>query len=342
MNTAIEKALQEEFPDSTETECYRFWTAAEAAYGKSNWKSKAEKNRLIQKAARQNLEGFLEWRSLYGLDYDRPAKDAGDSIIWEWAAQKALFAQEARKRGNSDSVTPPKNATTTKSPVDSESNIDDVVNGEDGDGKKEKGESNTTSCDDNQNNTCTRSKVVDKKTLPQLIYRRRDPTTGKYIQDKKGVDMVHVLAARIDRHAADNKTWAMAVAFYIDFHNDRNSKLTYCLYVDAREGEGWANPRLIMVVSLIGAIVSEIENRHPGRCQTLIIFPLPYTLTKIWGSVKGYFSAEMNKMMTVCSGPSKVDSPVPKDQLQKFVDPNVIDLFEKCRTDLFIPTPEEK
>ena len=153
MNTAIEKALQEEFPDSTETECYRFWTAAEAAYGKSNWKSKAEKNRLIQKAARQNLEGFLEWRSLYGLDYDRPAKDAGDSIIWEWAAQKALFAQEARKRGNSDSVTPPKNATTTKSPVDSESNIDDVVNGEDGDGKKEKGESNTTSCDDNQNNT---------------------------------------------------------------------------------------------------------------------------------------------------------------------------------------------
>lgn len=344
---AIEKALQEDFPDGTETECYRFVQAAQTAY-RSSWKSDAQKSRLIQKTARQNLEDFLEWRSLYGLDYDRPPKDADDSSIWEWAAQKALFAEEARKRGGSSGSIPPpppttsndKNSNNKNSPVDYDSNIDDAVNNKDDEGEKDNEQSDTTISSDNQDSSSTAGEV-ENKTLPQLIYRRKDPTTGNYVQDKKGVDMVHVLAAMIDRHAADKETWAMAVAFYIDFYNQRNSKLKYCLYVDARAGIGWANPKLIMVVSLIGAIVGEIEKRHPGRCQTLIIFPLPYTLTMIWGSVKGYFSAEINEMMTVCSGPASVDSPIPKDQLQEFVEPNVIALLEQSRIDLFITPPNE-
>jgi hypothetical protein len=132
----------------------------------------------------------------------------------------------------------------------------------------------------------------------------------------------------------------MAVALYIDFYVDRNSKYCASIFVDARAGEGWPNPKLIMAMSLIGQIVSEIEKRHPSRCKTLIIFPLPRALTMIWGSIKGYFSPEMNEMMIVCSGPSIVGSPLPKKMLEIYVDGDVIDILEKCRIDLYNPKKE--
>ena len=98
--------------------------------------------------------------------------------------------------------------------------------------------------------TDTRGEIGNKqqlgqsKTLPQLIFKRSDPKTGKTVQDKNGTDLIQVLAARIDRFAADNETWARACAFYIDAQVDRNSTYSASILVDCRAGPGWANPKV--------------------------------------------------------------------------------------------------
>jgi len=352
MTEAIEKALKEEFSDSTVAECYRFVHAAEAVYKKTR-KSNSEKEKLIHDTASQKLEEYLDWRSLHGLDYDdQLAKDTDDSSVWEWAVQKALFVEEAKKRqieeakrasrsSSSSSSNSKSTANKDKNLVDYDSHLDMAVEEEEEREERKISEQTVNILDgggteinnnDNNNNI--------KKTLPQLIFRRTDPNTGKVLQDKNGTELIHVLAAKVDRFAASNETWAMAVALYIDFYVDRNSKYCASIFVDARAGEGWPNPKLIMAMSLIGQIVSEIEKRHPSRCKTLIIFPLPRALTMIWGSIKGYFSPEMNEMMIVCSGPSIVGSPLPKKMLEIYVDGDVIDILEKCRIDLYNPKKE--
>ena len=348
MLEAIEKSLKEEFSDSTDAECYRFVRAAESLYKKTR-KSNSEKEKLIHDTASQKLEEYLDWRSLHGLDYDQPAKDKDDSSVWEWAVRKALFVEEEKKRQKEQAKRASRSSSSSKSTanndknlVDYDSHIDIAVEEE----KEGGGEGKTSEQTDNirdggsERNNNDNNNNNKSKTLPQLIFRRTDPNTGKVLQDKNGTDLIHVLAAKIDRFAASNETWAMAVALYIDFYVDRNSKYSASIFVDARAGEGWPNPKLIMGVSLVGQIVTEIEKRHPGRCKTLIIFPLPRALTMIWGSVKGYFSPEMNEMMIVCSGPSILGSPLPKKMLEIYVDGDVIDILEEYRIDLYSPKKE--
>mmetsp|Transcript_33392 Transcript_33392/g.37325 ORF Transcript_33392/g.37325 Transcript_33392/m.37325 type:complete len:355 (+) Transcript_33392:32-1096(+) len=339
----IEQLLKEEFSDSTDAECYRFAQAAGAVYKKSR-KRKNEKDKLIHDTASQNLGEYLEWRALYGLDYDRPAKDVDDSSIWELAVQKALFAEEAKKReteekrrsSNSKSLKINNDNNNKKKTVNYDSYIDNAVQEKEDDEGKEKANERSDTCGGNEMKK-NNNNHSNKKTLPQFIFKRKDPNTGKVLLDKNGIDLIHVLPARIDRFCVEKGTWAMAVAFYIDFLVDRNSNYSATILIDARAGEGWPNPKLIMVVSLIGQIISEIEKRHPGRCNTLIIFPIPRALTMIWGSIKGHFSPEINEMMIVCSGPSDIKSPVPKNRLEKYVDGEIIDLLEKCRIGLFRP-----
>eukprot|EP00536_Pseudo-nitzschia_multiseries_P003937 jgi/Psemu1/186916/e_gw1.63.49.1 len=209
--------------------------------------------------------------------------------------------------------------------------------------EEEKVKSSTGNDDDGQTDTAeTERKDQPPKTLPQLIFRRKNPATGEYLKDKNGAELIHVLPARIDRFAVDPETWAMAVAFYIDASVDRSSKYTATIFVDARAGEGWPNPVLIMVVSLIGQIVTEIDRRHPERCKSLIIFPLPRALMMVWGTIKGFFSPEIHDMMTVVTGPSDIESPLPKDKLEEHVESDTLELLERCRTDLFEAKPGDK
>ncbi|VEU45019.1 unnamed protein product [Pseudo-nitzschia multistriata] len=353
---SIEKSLKEEFPDATEAECFRFVQAAKAVHKKAN--AKLDKDKLIKDTASEKLEEYLEWRSLYGLDYDRPAKDADDSSIWEWAARKALGAAETKKR-EAEAL---RAAVEAKRAADREArlkakrgDVDDKPPKVDYDAMREQvmreeelartggGDDGQTDDEENNDSKCIgEGKAESKTTLPQVFFRRKDPKTGKLLCDKKGTELIHVLAARIDRFATDNETWALAVALYIDASVDRNSKHSFAILVDARSGEGWPNPVILMIVSLIGQIVTEIEKRQPERCKSLIICPLPRALMMVWGTVRGFYSAEMNELIIAFSGPSGIGSPLPKKKLDPHVEDATIEFFEQCRRDLFVCEVEDE
>mmetsp|Transcript_10364 Transcript_10364/g.30304 ORF Transcript_10364/g.30304 Transcript_10364/m.30304 type:complete len:367 (+) Transcript_10364:120-1220(+) len=358
----IEKDLKENYPDSTEAECFRFVQAAKAIHRKAS--KKLDKEKLLRDTASEKLGEYLEWRTLYGTDYDKPAEDADDKTVWDWAARKALLAEETKKQEAEEKRASDnkqvgirkfgfgfgkkkENATDKPQPVDYDSIMENAMREEEeaadastGNNEDSGGQADTAKTDDSEDTGIERT-IQRPKTLRQIIFRRKHPETGEHLTDKNGADLIHVLPARIDRFAADNETWATAVALYIEASVDRNSKYTATIFVDARAGEGWPNPVLIMVVSLIGQIVTEINERHPERCKSLIIFPLPRALTMVWGSVKGFFGPEIQEMMTVFNGASDIDSPFPRDRLEAHVEGDTLDFLERCRTDLFEPKDKD-
>jgi hypothetical protein len=314
MTEAIEKALKERFPDSTDAECFRFVQAAKAVHKKVN--KNIDREKQIFKTANDKLGEYLKWRILYGIDHDRPTQNSDDKTVWDWAVRKAFSAEATRRREAAAKRTDTRrsNSNTKRSSNSSQEQPLDRQ-------RKQNG------------------KVQSARTLPQLIFKRIDPQTGDSVRDKNGIELIQVLPARVDRFAADKEVWALAVALYIDICVDRNSRYKASIMVDARAGAGWANPVLIMVVSLIGEIVKELDERHPGRCASLIIFPIPRALKIVWNGIKKLFSPEMNEKLVVCSGPSDLGSPLPRKKLEPYIDIETLEYLEKCRTQLFV---EEK
>jgi hypothetical protein len=64
------------------------------------------------------------------------------------------------------------------------------------------------------------------------------------------------------------------------------------------------------------------------------MYPLPRALLGVWNSAKGYFGPDVVESFRLISGPSKPGSPLPKTELEEFVDADVLDFTEKCREEL--------
>ncbi|KAG7368122.1 hypothetical protein IV203_030865 [Nitzschia inconspicua] len=330
MTDSLSKKLQEEFPDSPEAECIRFAQAAERAF---EFSRKRNKEQLIQQSALQNLEHYHDWRSCYGIDFDKVPLVEDDAAVWKWAVEKAIGAARAKEESQRQLVEAQTAKSADEEPalVDYDSFIDDAVK------KEEQGK-------DNEDEAGNSSEAVEKdetettsvhSSLPQIIFKRVDPKTGDLVRDKEDNVMFHVLAARIDRFAASHETWALAISLYLEIHFDRRSKDLFALFIDARAGEGWANPQFLMVVSLTRSIVHSVATIHPGRWQSIVIFPLPRAVLGIWKTIKGYFHPEIASVMKLVSGPARLGSRLPKGFLLPFVDDETLDFLEQCRAELY-------
>ena len=106
------------------------------------------------------------------------------------------------------------------------------------------------------------------------------------------------------------------------------------LLVDLRGGQHWPNPKAIMMINLIRKIVHSISTYHPGRITSMIMYPLPRALLGVWNSVSGYFGPDVVESFHLIPGPSKPGSPVPKLELQQFIDGDVVDRTEQRRNEL--------
>jgi hypothetical protein len=340
MTEELAKRLKEKIPESTEAECFRF---SQSAYSFYDYYRKDNKDELIEEMATQKLEEYLDWRNCYGIDYDKPPSNMDDEAVWEWAVQKALRAERAQQEAKKQLLEAEKaikeeNARREKlklepKMVDYDSHIHDAVKAEEGSDENDNGRDSSGARNDDNSEGKEDSENM-KKTLPQIIFKRVDPETGEQIRNKNGDPIFHVLAGRIDRFAAQNETWSLATALYLDLHFDRQSKDLFCLFIDARAGEGWANPKFLMSVSLTRNIINTVSGLHPGRWNSLIIFPLPRALLGIWRTVKGFFHPDIARIINLVGGPSHLGSPLPRTYLEIYVDDDALEMLEKFRTEL--------
>ena len=279
--------------------------------------------------------------------------------------------------------------------VDYDAAITKATNNNDGDSQNDDDAGNDETYSDKKEESEKEKKDGGKGTpppiLPQIIFQHSDPTKNKsgggdgdganddiFLRDLNGVPILHVFAAKIDRHAGSAETWALAVSLYLERLFDRSpSSVTLqrmnksndqatgevndgtcpvnndgsdtkrqttkqrkreignvTLLVDLRGGEHWPNPKAIMMINLIRKIVHSIATYHPGRITSMIMYPLPRALLGVWNSVSGYFGPDVVESFHLVSGPSKPGSPLPKLELQQFIDGNVLDWTEQRRNEL--------
>jgi hypothetical protein len=261
--TSIEEDLHKELAESTLAEVKRFVRAC-----RDNKKDADQ----IRADAEHMLEEYLDWRSCYGLDYNKTtAATAGeegegnassnddasngennkainsDATDWNFAVQKALQALESIKRAK-ELEAKLKETENDFDHIKKEGSIpdmdDDEEEEEDGSDDKKAAaaaaaaeESNIASEDDEAKT----EDGVKPSDLPQLIYLHKS-ADGKPIVDKNGVTILHVMPAQVNRSVVPVETHGLAFAIYLDRKFDRNTEEKVTIMLDTRPGEGWPNP----------------------------------------------------------------------------------------------------
>ena len=172
-------------------------------------------------------------------------------------------------------------------------------------------------------------------SLLQFIYVHKSQD-GTPITDKHGRSILHVLPAMIDNHATTAETFGHCVSIYLDKKFDRNSDEKVTVYLDARAGEGWANPKIIALASFIQTISNIVQVNHPDRFHAFLIFPVPWYAVSVWGVVKRFFRHDIRDSFILVKGPAGVDAPLPKKSLEDHVNSDVIDSLETFRKGKFL------
>jgi len=66
----------------------------------------------------------------------------------------------------------------------------------------------------------------------------------------------------------------------------------------------------------------------PERLGRAIVYPVPYTLSWIWTAAKCCIDPETRKKIVLLTGPARVASPPPTEQLLDYLEPEVEFLIE--------------
>jgi len=120
-----------------------------------------------------------------------------------------------------------------------------------------------------------------------------------------GSRVVHVLPARVDLELGTREEYGLDMASIIDDELDRDSAERITILVDARGGNGWANPAAPTMVPFIRYTAGVLSDNFPERVCKLVIYPLPRTLYWIWALVRPFLSRSVVDKALVLSGPGR-------------------------------------
>ena len=162
--------------------------------------------------------------------------------------------------------------------------------------------------------------------LPCTLFMYEHESSMKYIQH---------LPARINLSLADNSTYALALALYIDHILDRNSTEKATLVIDVRPGYGWCNIKAIQLLPFIQMVSKLLCDLFPSRLEKCIVYPVPKMALFLWKAVQPFVGTETVDKICLISGPAGKKDRVPTN-VSKYLDEDLIAKLEERRTSLFI------
>lgn len=153
--------------------------------------------------------------------------------------------------------------------------------------------------------------------LPCIVFfPDADRSTGyapESLRTVKGKRVLQHLPARIDLAVADAEVYATALALYIDLLVPRDSTEKICVVIDARPGRGWSNIPAPMLVPFIKHAAHLLNELHPERLDSCILFPVPYVFKFLWNAVNQFLDPATANKVCLLSGSASMNSPVPDD-----------------------------
>jgi len=169
------------------------------------------------------------------------------------------------------------------------------------------------------------------KWLPRVVKTLIVPTTGQEATDLQGYRVVQVIPALIDDNICSLKTYALAMALYIDRKLDRHSNEQATILLDLRPGEGWRNINAVRLIPFVKEIVNLLLVMFPMRLNKCILFPLPFAFLWIWKAIKTVMDGFTARQIVILSGPAGIASPIPLHQITSHVSKEVVLLCENER-----------
>jgi hypothetical protein len=352
--TAVEDALQQEFPEATQAECRRFVRAC-----RNNGSPKRPKSDDQVKAeAEKMLEDYLDWRSSLGLDHhaasdhathgsDRDKRD--DGVMWDHAVRRTvdvLASMKAAKDASKKLEDEMKQQLAKKDEngggkalVNYDIDFSDSHNSD-----EDKAEAATKVGGDltdkgsitDSEEIKAEEKLQEAKQIRQIVFRHQKD--GTPITDMKGNKILCVLPAMIDKKTVPAETYGIALSFYFDHMFDRDSEEKVTVLLDVRSGRGWPNVLAIYMINYVRQLAKMLQCHLPERLERMVVFPVPRAALGVWAAMKWAFHTDVMDKIVLFPGPAETGSPLPKQYLQDYVEDAILDFVEEQRIGRFEPT----
>lgn len=166
-------------------------------------------------------------------------------------------------------------------------------------------------------------------TLPQVA------TLPKAL-DVEGKRIVHIVPGKIDERLASLKVYSYAIAIYIDLLLDRNSEEKITVAIDVRGGVGWRSLHATKLVPFIQHTSTLLLAMFPERLHRAIVYPIPPTFAWVWRIVQRCIDPLTRDKICLLEGPATIDSPPPKQFMERYLGTEVVEMLEGDRIASFI------
>lgn len=172
--------------------------------------------------------------------------------------------------------------------------------------------------------------------LPRVI---RTHTTNdgqaKPLVDKGGHRIIHIIPAQMNITLAKSSTYALAVALYLNLHLDREEEERIVVCMDVRAGQGWPNTHAVRLVPFMQQTTTLLLSLFPERLHKCLLYPVPSSFLWVWNSISKVVDPLTREKICLISGPNKIASPPPFEQMYEYMEMDVAHRLEDARVASF-------
>jgi hypothetical protein len=156
-----------------------------------------------------------------------------------------------------------------------------------------------------------------------------------YLTDRDGHRIFHIIPAMMDDNLAQQSTYTLAVALYLDRQVDRHSMETITVCLDVRAGRGWPNKHAVKLVPFMKNSLKLILPLFPERLHKCVVYPLPMSFFFLWRMISQCMDAATVAKICVLTGQCTIDAPPPTDKLKAHLGERLPLLLEQSRVSKF-------
>ena len=171
-------------------------------------------------------------------------------------------------------------------------------------------------------------------TLPRLTRVVTLPGSQEEpIKTTEGNIIIQLLPAQMDPKIADEDTYTLAIAFYLErkLNRDDMEKIVVC--IDMRPGDNWHNAKAGTLIPFIKNVTACLGNNFPERLAKSILFPMPKLAMTLWKVVRKFLDQNTAKKIVIIGGKSSKDAKIPQEKLERYISKEAVDQMEQMRQD---------
>lgn len=152
---------------------------------------------------------------------------------------------------------------------------------------------------------------------------------------RRGYRIFHIRPGKMDDNLVSLETYALAIALYLDRKLQRDSFERVTVMIDTRGGEGWRNLNAAQLIPFIQHTSKLLLSMFPERLGLSIVYPVPFALAWIWNVVRRCLDPVTAEKICLLTGPARIHSCPPYDQLVQYIDKELANLIEAERLSSF-------